>query len=76
MNQIPQEFWYILSCALAAALVGIFGWYAKETSATLKELVKNDIKQDGRLERHDEQINDLERFKDSMHIVKYKQSEV
>ena len=78
ISEIPIPdviFYYALSSLLAVALFWLVARYINKLDALLDKLTENDIKQDSKLERHDERIEDLEKFKDSMHIVKYKQSE-
>jgi hypothetical protein len=52
-------FYYSLSTLLTGALVWIIGRYVAKQSDLLEYLVKNDVRQDARLDHHDEEIIEL-----------------
>lgn len=61
---IPDSFfYYTLSTLMAAALIWILSRYVNRTGDLLDKLVQNDIKQDGRLDHHEKQIQELKTSK-------------
>ena len=52
-------FYYSLSTLLTGALVWIIGRYVAKQSDLLEYLVKNDVRQDARLDHHDEEIIEM-----------------
>lgn len=61
-SQVPDGvFYYSLSIILVGALIGIIYRYSEKTSKLLHELVKNDVRQDAKLETHSMQIAELKK---------------
>lgn len=52
-------FYYSVTIILFMILIGIIYRYSEKTSKLLEEMVKNDVRQDGRLDHHDEAIKEL-----------------
>ncbi|MDW0189338.1 MAG: hypothetical protein QOA70_06770 [Nitrososphaeraceae archaeon] len=62
VQPIPDGvFYYSLSIILGLALLGIIYKFSDRISRLLEELVKNDVKQDVRLDHHDKDIAELKK---------------